>query len=105
MREGKELKKSGTKTKIEIENECQKSHEIQRSQGKVSEIGNMYTIIEKRNLDIIDHKMIEVVGVNCLVSPKKEKIYRESMAKVGILKEENLAAAGHHMVRYGLIFC
>jgi hypothetical protein len=100
MVEGKELRKSGIKIKIEKGNEDHQScHEMQRSQGKVIEIGNMYTITEKRDLDIIDCKVIEVVGVNCLVSAKEGKMPRGSKERVGILREENLAEAGHLEVR------
>jgi hypothetical protein len=100
MTEGKELKMSGTKTKIGTGNEDHRNcHEIQRSQGKVIGIGNMYTITEKRDLDITGYKMIEVVGVNCLVNSKEGKMSSGSMEKVGILREENLAEAGHLVVR------
>jgi hypothetical protein len=106
-KEGKALKTSGTKTKIETGNEDhQNCQEIQGNQGKVIEIGNLYTITEKRDLDIIDCKMIEVVGANFLVSSKEGKMSSGSMEKVGILREENLAEAGHLLVRSGhIVYC
>jgi hypothetical protein len=69
----------------------------------VNEIETMFTITEKRDLDIIDRKMIEVVAVNCLVSLREGKMPRGSMVKLGILREEDLAAVGPLLVRNGFI--
>jgi hypothetical protein len=63
----------------------------------------MFTITEKRDLDIIDPKMIEVVAVNCLVSLRERKMPSGSMEKLEILREKDLATAGLLLVRHGFI--
>lgn len=101
MKEGKELKKSETRIEIETgSGGCQKCHEIQRNRGNLNEIETMFTITEKRELDIIDYKMIEVVAENCLVSPGEGKMPRGSMVTLGIPRE-GLARAGPLLVRNG----
>jgi hypothetical protein len=103
MKEGKELKKSETRTEIETgSGGYQKCHEIQRNRGKVNEIETMFTITEKRDSDIIDHKTIEVVAVNCPASLREGKMPRGSTVKLGILSEE-LATAGPLLVRNAFI--
>jgi hypothetical protein len=69
----------------------------------VNEIETMVIITEKRELDIIDCRMIEIVAVNCLVILKEGKMSRESVQKSGILRED-LATAGPPLVRNGFIW-
>jgi hypothetical protein len=74
-------------------------HEIQRDQGKVTEIGNMYTITEKRDLDVTVCKMIEALGTKCIVSLNGGMMCRGRLEIVGSHREESQAAAGHPLVR------
>jgi carbamoylphosphate synthase large subunit len=65
----------------------------------VTEIGNIYTITERRGLDVIVCKMIEAFGMKCVVNLNEGMMCRGSMEMVGSHREENQAAAGHPLVR------